>query len=372
MVSATQNSVNATFTYDADGIRSSRTVNSVTTNFVTDKNRDYAQVVAEVENGATKATYTYGADLISQNRSGAASYYLYDALGSVKALSDSTGTVTDTYNYTAFGKELGHTGSTENAYKYAGEQFDSALDNYYLRARYYNQNVGRFTQMDSYQGNGSDPITLHKYLYANVNPISVRDPSGRFGLAEIGATLNVLSSSIVLVATGMNYYTITSILTKGAESGVQGKTLEQAMVETADNSSAQKYIGPSVSNFQRGVIGREPIVEGGHGLKRAHFTSAVDFIDRDIQYIQVSWYLQTTLFKGVDILAFYGWVDAVPYLGALSRDDIKDILAYYSQDNLAANFRGLQLGSEAKSSGLSFKDWAQQRCQQSPFTGCKK
>jgi hypothetical protein len=39
--------------------------------------------------------------------------------------------------------------------------------------------------MDSYQGNGSDPITLHKYLYGNLNPISVRDPSGRFGLTEI-------------------------------------------------------------------------------------------------------------------------------------------------------------------------------------------
>jgi RHS repeat-associated protein len=193
MVSAIQNSVNATFTYDADGIRTSRTVNSVTTNFVTDKNRDYAQVVAEVENNQTKATYTYGSDLISQNRSGTSSYYLYDALGSVKALSDSTGAVTDTYNYTAFGKDLNHVGTTTNAYKYAGEQYDAELDNYYLRARYYNQNVGRFTQMDTWNGNSQDPVTLHKYLYANVNPVSYTDPSGRFGLAEASVTMEIVS-----------------------------------------------------------------------------------------------------------------------------------------------------------------------------------
>jgi RHS repeat-associated protein len=117
---------------------------------------------------------------------------LYDALGSVKALSDSTGAVTDTYNYSAFGKDLSHTGTTANAYKFAGEQFDSALDNYYLRARYYNQSVGRFTQMDTWNGNSQDPITLHKYLYANVDPVNRIDPSGMFSLYEGSAITNII------------------------------------------------------------------------------------------------------------------------------------------------------------------------------------
>jgi len=180
----TQGTTSAVFAYDADGFRTLKTVGGITTNFVTDKNRDYAQVVAEVEGGVTKATYTYGNDLINQTKGGATSYYLYDALGSTRALSDASGVVTDTYSYSAFGKDLNHTGTTANSYKFAGEQYDSALDNYYLRARYYNQNVGRFTQMDTYAGSGSDPITLHKYLYANADGVNGRDPSGRFTLSE--------------------------------------------------------------------------------------------------------------------------------------------------------------------------------------------
>ena len=42
---------------------------------------------------------------------------------------------------------------------------------YYLRSRYYNPSIGRFTQMDSYMGQSNNPITLHKYLYANANPV---------------------------------------------------------------------------------------------------------------------------------------------------------------------------------------------------------
>jgi uncharacterized protein RhaS with RHS repeats len=57
-------------------------------------------------------------------------------------LSDPAGALTDTYQYDAFGNELGRTGVTENNYLFAGEQFDESLHHYYLRARYYDQSVG--------------------------------------------------------------------------------------------------------------------------------------------------------------------------------------------------------------------------------------
>ncbi len=83
-------------------------------------------------------------------------------------------------------------GSTSSAYQYAGEQYDSDLGIYYNRARYYNQRVGRFSQMDSYLGRESDPITLNKYLYANGNPVMYTDPSGNFALGESGAALQIM------------------------------------------------------------------------------------------------------------------------------------------------------------------------------------
>jgi RHS repeat-associated protein len=48
----------------------------------------------------------------------------------------------------------------------------------YLRARYYDPNVGRFATMDSFRGFSQDPVSLHKYAYGNMDPINNIDPSG--------------------------------------------------------------------------------------------------------------------------------------------------------------------------------------------------
>ncbi|MFM7854909.1 MAG: hypothetical protein ACKO96_24015 [Flammeovirgaceae bacterium] len=84
-------------------------------------------------------TYIYGHDLISENRNGVKSFYIYDGLGSTRALTNAAGTVTDSYNYDAYGTLLNSTGSSENSYRFAGEQFDKNLGQYYLRDRYYSQ-----------------------------------------------------------------------------------------------------------------------------------------------------------------------------------------------------------------------------------------
>ncbi|MEA5470219.1 RHS repeat-associated core domain-containing protein [Spirulina sp. 06S082] len=135
--------------------------------------------------------------LISQERNDVDSYYLVDGLGSTKGLTDENGNVTDVYSYDAYGNLIDSVGNSENDYLFAGEQFDSNLDQYYLRQRYYDPSVGRFTRRDTYEGRNNEPITLHKYLYANGNPVSYIDPSGLASLPEINSTFvlqNVLTS----------------------------------------------------------------------------------------------------------------------------------------------------------------------------------
>ena len=56
---------------------------------------------------------------------------------------------------------------------------------YYLRARYMDTSTGRFISQDSYAGSISDPVSLHKYLYANANPVMNSDPSGYFTLEDV-------------------------------------------------------------------------------------------------------------------------------------------------------------------------------------------
>ncbi|WP_278244706.1 papain fold toxin domain-containing protein [Ruminococcus flavefaciens] len=68
-----------------------------------------------------------------------------------------------------------------------GEQLDSATGLYYLRARYMDPSTGVFTTMDTYQGSVFDPVSLHKYLYANANPVMNSDPSEYNTLPDLEA-----------------------------------------------------------------------------------------------------------------------------------------------------------------------------------------
>jgi len=79
------------FAYDVDGIRVAKTVNGTVTNFLIDKVQPYAQVVEERNGtGDLVASYTYGNDLVSQQRGTSVAYYAYDGLGSTRALTDAS------------------------------------------------------------------------------------------------------------------------------------------------------------------------------------------------------------------------------------------------------------------------------------------
>ena len=170
-----------TYTYDYEGNRTSKTTTTSdgSVEFVKylNDNSSLTNVLVEISNNG-EVIYTVGADLISQEVDGEVYTYIYDGHGTVRALANEKGEITDTYSYDAFGNLLKSTGSTANSYLYCGEQYDSTTGLYYLRARYMDTSTGRFISMDTYQGSTADPISLHKYLYANSNPVTYTDPSG--------------------------------------------------------------------------------------------------------------------------------------------------------------------------------------------------
>ncbi len=186
------------YAYDPDGIRVSSAVDGVVTDYLIDKNREYAQVLEERDGSATLiVSYVYGDDLISQQRGGADSYYHYDAQSSTRMLTDQAETVTDTYTYDAFGSLTDQAGVTANNYLYTGEQYDPNVGFYYLRARYMNPKIARFVTTESGQGSPFEPVTLHKYLYANCNPVNNLDPSGYTALSVM-ETMTVFALSAAL------------------------------------------------------------------------------------------------------------------------------------------------------------------------------
>jgi RHS repeat-associated protein len=176
--------------YDGDGNRVGKTVNGVATYYLVDdlNPTGYPQVVEELAaNGAVERQYTYGLQRISQRQfidsAWTPSFYGYDGGGNVRNLTGISGTVTDSYEYDAYGNHWTVDGSTPNNMLYQGEEWDPDLSLVYLRARYMNPLTGRFLGRDPEDGINTDPKTLHKYIYAGGDPINFADPSGRAGEA---------------------------------------------------------------------------------------------------------------------------------------------------------------------------------------------
>ena len=107
------------------------------------------------------------------------SFYGYDGHGNVRFLTNMAGTVTDTYQYDAFGRIINITGSTANNFKYSGEWLDSNVGLFYLRARYLNPATGRFLSRDPVEGKKCCGLSWNPYIYVKDNPVNAVDPTGR-------------------------------------------------------------------------------------------------------------------------------------------------------------------------------------------------
>ena len=111
--------------------------------------------------------------MISQINKNGVLYYLNNNHGDVIGLSDAAGNIVDSYKYDAFGNTISSIEKIANRFRYAGEQYDQVTNQYYLRSRFYNPVIGRFTQEDTYRGDG-----LNLYEYVHNNPVKYIDPSG--------------------------------------------------------------------------------------------------------------------------------------------------------------------------------------------------
>jgi RHS repeat-associated protein len=229
------------YSYDAEGERVARTVGGVTTRFVVDKNREHSQVVEErAANGDLVVEYVRGDDLVSQSRGGVERFFHADALGSTRALTDAAAAVTDTWVYEAFGTELARTGTTPTELLFVGEAFDGATGLYYLRSRWMNPVIGRFVSRDRFDGWANRPISLNKYLYADADPVNLRDPSGQFSIGFSGFA-GVIVSTAVRIGT--------PLIIQGGARALVGRILIQSafrVAPTVATVSARQLVGPAL------------------------------------------------------------------------------------------------------------------------------
>ncbi len=208
-----------TYAYDANGNLTAKTEGIKTTNYTYDtfgrmtsagdtyyaykpnglrlyklnngKTNSYTYVNGKVvSDGSNK--YAYGLELIKSN----SAYYLYNIHGDVIQLVDTSGNLLKTYDYDAYGNEITRDLNDTNPFRYCGEYYDTETGFIYLRARYYDPMVGRFTTVDPAKDG------LNWYAYCNDNPVAFVDRNGLWPSwgQILSAVVTVAVTAVVVTA----------------------------------------------------------------------------------------------------------------------------------------------------------------------------
>lgn len=169
----------ASFTYDHTGKRVSMTSANGTIYY----HYDGEKVAYETdENNTIIAEYIWDEHdhPVAMFKNQTTYFYHVNGHGDVTALTDINGNIVAEYEYDAWGNILSQSGTmaSENPYRYAGYRFDETTGLYYLMARYYDANIGRFITRDTFHGFQVEPLSLNQYDYVHNNPINFVDPSG--------------------------------------------------------------------------------------------------------------------------------------------------------------------------------------------------
>ena len=175
-----------TFTYDSEGIRTSKSDGTNTTKYLLNG----TQILAQTTNGKTLSFFydQQGNRVGMADSSNHFYYYIYNLQGDVIALADaSTGKLAATYTYDAWGKIVKINGQNPedvastnianiNPFRYRGYYYDTETSLYYLNSRYYDPDTGRFISADGQLNEGV--LGYNMFAYCENNPVNGSDPDG--------------------------------------------------------------------------------------------------------------------------------------------------------------------------------------------------
>lgn len=169
------------------------------------------------------------------------SLYNKDIQNSTVSLLDDSLNGTTSYTYDAFGQTtVKGTDSSANEVCYTGGIYDESTGLYYLNARYYDPEDGRFLTQDTYRGESNEPDTYHLYAYCANDPVNYVDPSGH-KKKLIGAGVQVsVNSRISFVDVGVGIEII--YFFKQITSGVYAYWYKEAGTSTSSARKSMKKL----------------------------------------------------------------------------------------------------------------------------------
>ena len=333
MQSITDNENAISYTYNGDGLRTSKTVNGTKTEYFYN-----GSILAGQKTGDDTLVFMYdnNSDIFGFIYNDVEYYYVKNAQNDVIAIADANSTVLVKYFYDAWGKITSITkadgsditdlendlsqnilnistgestpvldengnpvteASTEvtlariNPILYRSYYYDKETEWYYLTSRFYNPEFCRFINSDNYALPTATPTELtdkNLFAYCDNNPITRTDSNGKFWHFAVGAVVGAAFSGITQIiinkSLGENWSDGLGVaIATGAASGLLaasgvglvGAVVGNAAISVAGNVTNQVIKNKGFNNFDvgdmivDGVIGAVAGAIGGKGMGKS-------------------------------------------------------------------------------------------------------
>lgn len=262
------------YDYDALGNRIGMTENGVRTDYSVDPlgTDGLGARFGEYQGANTLANYAEGLGLASRASGGATQFYHFDITGNTSLVSGAGGAAVATYEYLPFGQIASQTGTAGQPFTFNGRFgiTDEVGDLFYMRARVFDSDLGRFTSRDPIGYVAGD---TNFYRYVANDPVNSVDPSGLIGTPFAGNPLqglNLPSRPITSIVSNISRTSSVVGSIGGSLSQTTGLARSAAQAAaTATFPLTNLTINPGVSpgiNSTASLPAREVVLRGANGL----------------------------------------------------------------------------------------------------------
>ena len=224
LATAKVGSTNISYTYDMAGVRSSKTVGSTKYDFTT-----LSGLVTRQTGGGKTIDFVYDENNqpLAMKYNNTLYYYVLNAQGDVVRIVNSSRSTVASYTYDPWGKIISSSGTLAdiNPLRYRGYYYDSETGFYYLQSRYYDPEIGRFINADSYAStDATGLLSTNMFAYCENDPVNRSDPDGelwaQFAVGIASQYLGDVLGNIASGKTGLDMFKPTSSVGEYIASGI--------------------------------------------------------------------------------------------------------------------------------------------------------
>ncbi len=313
------------YTYNSEGIRTSKTVNGITTTY----QLEGAKIISETTSDTT-IWYIYDENgmIIGFEYLDEAYYFEKNAQGDVLRIFDETGKVISEYVYDAWGNVVKTIGDEDiakvNPFRYRGYYQDNETGFYYLQSRYYDSETGRFLNADIKFTDKNNILGNNLYTYCYNNSVNMLDYDGREPMTiaiiyfAAGVVLAILAFAIVITPAFQRAWNNTCDALIGAIEVSFDMMIGITTVEAKRLSNRAKSIYNGVCSslarakslkYKHSTENHHIVAKRAHNAKYARAILDIVGIDYNSEKNLVR--IKTGLHRRLHTDVYYGWANSV-------------------------------------------------------------